>query len=356
MDIVSILEQWVNINSYSYHSEGVEKMLAEAEKSFSALNPDEVKKFSFGLFLKKRKHAPFQVFLGGHVDTVFPPDHPFQKAQWLDGKRLRGPGVADMKGGLLVLLMALLKFEASSQAPHLGWEIFLNGDEEIGSPHSTPFLQACAKRCQCALFFEPAMPDGSFVNKRKGSSSFLVTSEGKAAHCGRHPEEGKNAIYPLVHFIHEIESLNTSETLVNVGKIKGGIAANVIPEYAEALVNIRFYQDIEDILIQKAHQEGVHLQKLSFRPPKLFNENTKNFFSILKECGEKIKQEIKWKESGGVCDGNTFGAAGIPTIDTMGVIGGAVHTDQEFLYFPSLEKKIALTFLLLDELSKRRHL
>jgi len=353
MDIIAQLEVWANVNSYSHNSSGLEKMLILAEKAFGALKPDEMQTLPIGLSLKKRKNAPFRVFLGGHLDTVFPPDHPFQSVTRLDADCLQGPGVSDMKGGLLVMLQALLEFEASAEAEKIGWEIFLNLDEEIGSPNSTPYLQECSQRCECALIFEPTLPDGSLVSGRKGSSNYHVTSKGKAAHAGRHPEEGKNAIYPLAHFITSLEGLNDAETIVNVGMIKGGGALNIIPDHAEAGVNVRTNREIEPILKRKAEEACVSLTRTTYRPPKPFDARTKKLFELLKECAEKLDLTVKWRETGGVCDGNTFGAAGIPTIDTLGVEGGGAHTKKEFVYLPSLTEKSKLTALLLKELARR---
>ncbi|MCC5832860.1 MAG: hydrolase [Chlamydiales bacterium] len=353
MEIVAQLEEWACVNSYSRNSLGLEKMMQLAQKAFSVLEPDELRLLPIGLSLTKRKALPFRIFLGGHLDTVFPKDHPFQKVRYLDEKRLQGPGVADMKGGILVMLHALVEFENSKEAKEIGWEIFLNLDEEIGSPYSTPFLQECSKRCRFALIFEPTLPDGSLVSRRKGSANYLAVSKGKAAHAGRHPSEGKNAIYPLARFIASIEALNEGDRLVNVGMVKGGGPLNIIPDYAEAGVNVRSHDDLESLLRKKADQAGITLKQLSYRPPKPFDEKTEALFNLLKECGKELAMPIDWKETGGVCDGNTFGAAGIPTIDTLGVEGGGMHTENEFVYLPSLKKKIELTASLLKKLSRK---
>ncbi len=354
MDFIEKLEQWANVNSYSHNVAGLEKMVHIAQKEFSSLKPDEMKELPIGLSLKKRADAPFKVFLGGHLDTVFSANHSFQTAKRLDEERLQGPGVADMKGGILVLLQALLEFEASPLAENLGWEIFLNLDEEIGSPNSTPFLQECAKRCDCALLFEPALPDGALASERKGSSNYHVVSKGKEAHAGRNAEEGVNAIFSLVRFLAAIENLPNA--LVNVGTITGGRAVNIIPDHAEAKLNVRSDIDYDSILQEKAKECCVSITKTNFRPPKKFDEKTKKLFELLKGCGEELNIPVKWRATGGVCDGNTFGAAGIPTIDSLGVEGGGLHTDEEFVYLPSMLKKAQLTFHLLKELARRKEI
>ncbi|MCH9627040.1 MAG: Carboxypeptidase G2 [Chlamydiales bacterium] len=353
MKIIETLEKWASVNSHSLNGAGLEEMVHLAEQACTSLHPDEIQRSPLGLCVKKRKNAPTQIFLGGHLDTVFSIDHPFQSVKRLDAERLQGPGVTDMKGGILVMLLALQEFEASPHAEQVGWEIFLNLDEELGSPRSSTYHQECAPAFDYALIFEPTLPDGSFVSARKGSSTYSVVSYGVSAHAGRHPEKGKNAIYPLSKFISRVEKLHTLETVVNVGLIKGGEAFNIVPDYAEATLNIRSYEELQPTLQKLAEQEGVELNRLTYRPPKLFDAQTKQLFSLLKECGEALGQKVKWKETGGVCDGNTFGKAGVPTIDTMGVEGDKIHTDQEYIWLPSITKKAQLTARLLEELAKR---
>lgn len=351
-NIISLIEAWSSINSYSHNPEGLRRMLHVTKEAFSHLEPDASEILPFGLSMKKRAEAPVRIFLGGHLDTVFPPDHPFQKTTRLSSEKLQGPGVVDMKGGLVILLHALLAFENTPESKKVGWEIFLNQDEEIGSPHSTPFLQECAKRSAFALLFEPTLSNGAFVNERTGSSNYHLISKGKAAHAGRAHIEGKNAIYPLARLVTELEKLNSDQTLINVGRIKGGKALNIIPDFAEAGLNARSNHDLSSLLAEMAKKEGIAISRTSFRPPKPFDAKTQTLFELLRECGKKLQLEVKWEKSRGVCDGNTFGAAGVPTIDTLGAEGGGLHTDQEFIFIPSIEKKIALTTLLLQEIAK----
>lgn len=322
-------------------------MLTAAHAAFMELNPDHVEILPYGLFFKKRSKSPSQLFLGGHLDTVFPKGHPFQAATRLDENTLQGPGVLDMKGGILVMLSALLRFEQSNMAENIGWEIVLNLDEEIGSPYSTPFLQACAKRCDVALLFEPPLPDKALVSGRKSSSNYIGRSFGKAAHAGRHPEHGKSAIYPLAKFIAAIENL----PFVNVGVIEGGEALNIIPHHASAHINVRGEEAIAP-LEAAAKEFGIKLERTSYRPPKPFDAKTEELFNLLKSCSKK---PLTWRETGGVCDGNTFGAAGVPTIDTLGVEGSGAHTEHEQIHLPSLEEKAELTFNLLEALARKTH-
>ena len=236
----------------------------------------------------------------------------------------------------------------------MGWEIFLNPDEEIGSPDSTPFIEECAQRCQLACIFEPRLEDGSLVSKRKGSGNYKLISLGKRAHAGRHFAEGKNAIYPLARFITQLESLHAPEAgiLINVGNVKGGEASNIIPDYAECHLNVRAdalktMEWIEEKMSKLADDLGLKLLCTTFRPPKPFDEKTESYFKTLKECGSKLGLQIAWRNSGGVCDGNTFAAKGVPAIDTLGVRGGKIHTENEYVHLESLVEQRELVTLFL---------
>src|SRR3546814_149551 len=146
------------------------------------------------LHLNVRPEAPVRILLTGHMDTVFAVDHPFQMLGWLEEGMLNGPGVADMKGGLALMLAALTAFETSPLASRLGYEVVINSDEEVGSPSSARLIEQAAQGKIAALTYEPALPDGTLAGARAGSGNFSVLVIGKSAHAGRNPEEGRNAI------------------------------------------------------------------------------------------------------------------------------------------------------------------
>ncbi len=147
------------------------------------------------LHLRVRPEAPVQLLFTGHMDTVFDADHPFQALSWREPGVLNGPGVADMKGGLAVMLAALRAIEASPAAVRLGYEVGVNSDEEVGSPGSAPLIVAAARGKQAGFTYEPAaLPDGTLAGARPGSGNFSIRIEGRSAHAGRNPEEGRNAV------------------------------------------------------------------------------------------------------------------------------------------------------------------
>lgn len=192
------------------------------------------------LRLRQRPEAPLQIFLGGHLDTVFAPEHPFQHARQEDEDTLHGPGVADLKGGLMVMWAALAALERSPWRAHIGWEVLLNPDEEVGSQGSDPLLREAAARHHFGLIFEPALPDGSLASARKGSGNFDVIVHGRAAHAGRNPEAGRNALCAAAGIIQAIDRLNGQREGVtfNPGYAHGGGALNVVPDLCVFKFNV----------------------------------------------------------------------------------------------------------------------
>ncbi len=361
-EMCTLVSAWAQINSHTKNHAGLEKLTKKIETAFQILQPDLMQRVpcgeNFGLFLKKREKAPIQLFLGGHLDTVFPEEDPFQTTTWIDKNRLRGPGVTDMKGGLVILLKAVEAFEKLPCADKIGWEIFLNPDEEVGSPDSKAFIEGCAERCDLALLFEPALPDGALVSSRKGSANFMIRSRGKRAHAGRGFAEGKHAIYPLARLIVESEQWHqpSQGDIVNVGIVKGGEAFNIIPDYAECGLNVRTdtlqkLVEIRERLTSLTSRLGLELEHLTWNPPKPLDPTTESLLHELRRCGAQIDLDISWRATGGVCDGNTFASKGVPTIDTLGALGGEIHTENEYLDVNSLSERAQLTTLFLKEIA-----
>lgn len=314
--------------------------------------------------IRKRPEAPFQIYLGGHLDTVYAPDHPFQQVRWMDGNRLNGPGVTDLKGGLLVMINALLAFERTPWADQLGWEILLNPDEEIGSPASAALIAEAAERVQLGLIYEPCMPDGSLAGARKGSGNFSVVVQGRAAHAGREHHLGRNAIRALCDYISALDQLNGQRegVTINPGFIHGGGAVNTVPDRCMARFNIRIEQPEDEVWCMQQLQrlgetinrrDGIHLQLHGRfgRKPKVLSAANRVLFELARSCGEGLGLSLEWHPTGGCCDGNNLAAAGVPNIDTLGVQGGAIHSSDEYLCVDSLVPRARLSALLLMRLA-----
>lgn len=314
----------------------------------------------------KRPKAPFQVLMVGHTDTVFSPQHKFQQIKKVGGDILHGPGVADMKGGLAVIIWALKAFEQLPCANNLGWELLLNADEEIGSPGSAEIIAYRAKQHNVGFVFEPALDEqGTLSGARKGSGNYTFVMRGKSAHAGRHFHEGRNAICKMAEVIMQLHALNgvRDGVIINVGSVHGGEAVNVVPDYCVCKINVRIL-DIEDVAwveteINKIMQAMQHLEgyKLELyggfsRMPKKMDSATEQLYKIVGDVGLKLDQKISWQLSGGSSDGNNLSAVGLPNVDSLGVRGGKMHTNQEFLLVPSLLERAKLLLNVLVYLSE----
>ena len=309
------------------------------------------------LHLKVRQEAPVQLLFTGHMDTVFAVDHPFQETRWLDDAVINGPGTADMKGGVAVMLAALKAIEATDAAKSLGYEIVINSDEEVGSLGSAPLIAEAARGKRAALTYEPsALPDGTLAGARPGSGNFAITIRGRSAHAGRNPDDGRNALLAAADLALRFEKMRKAGLTVNPAKIDGGSPSNVVPDIAILRVNLRpatpeleveatrmIAQAVAAVTAER--DVGIDLHGGFARPPKPMTPDMEALFGLVKQAGNDLGQTIGWQPSGGVCDGNNIAACGVPVVDTMGVRGGKIHSMEEFLITASLKERAALSAL-----------
>ncbi len=308
------------------------------------------------LVLTVRPDAPTQLLFTGHMDTVFAADHSFQEQRWLEEGILNGPGVADMKGGISVMLAALAAAEGTPDFNHVGYQVMINSDEEVGSPSSAPLIAELAKGKLAALTYEPALPDGTLAGERAGSGNFSIIFTGKSAHAGRNPDDGRNALLAAADLALRLKSLTREGLSVNPARIEGGSPNNVVPDHAVLRVNFRpktpqIVIETEILLrsivaaIEREHGVSAHLHGSFGRPPKPIDEGAAKLFGLVKTCGADLGIEVAWKSTGGVCDGNNIAACGVPVVDTMGVRGGSIHSADEFLITESLVERARLSAL-----------
>ena len=305
--------------------------------------------------LRKRPDAALRIFLCGHLDTVFASGHPFQKARQISDDVLNGPGVADLKGGLLVMLLALTALERSPWADRIGWEVLFNPDEEIGSQGSAPLLLEAASRNDFGLIFEPAYSDGGLASERKGSGNFDLVIEGRASHAGRNPEDGRNAIAlaaELALSLHRLNGQRPGLTL-NLGYTHGGGALNIVPDRAVLKFNVRTSQPSDecwleeqlDLMLTRANdRDGFKVERFGgfTRPPKIISAGTARLQSLLGDCGRDLGLDLQFRPTGGCCDGNNLAAAGLANVDNLGVVGGDIHSDREWMRLSSLAERAKL--------------
>ena len=379
--IAARTETWARINSGSYELAGLARMRPLLADAFAAL-PGEVRELGLApsqrvqpngdvaelnhgaaIRVRVRPEADVQIALTGHYDTVFPAAHPFQNV-WRENGALRGPGTADMKGGLSLMLAALQAFEAMPGAKRIGYEVLMSPDEEVGSPASAPLLAELGARAHVGMTYEPAMADGSVVSSRKGSGNFSLAFHGRAAHVGRAFADGRNAVMAAAETAIALSALNGQRegVTLNVGSIDGGSAVNVVPERAVLRFNIRapdaesaawIEAEVRRIAADTSERDGVsaHLHGGITRPPKPLNAKQEQILAWVREAGRVIGVEIGAKPSGGVCEGNNLAAAGCPNIDTLGPCGGGLHSDQEFALLSSFAERAKLSFLMLHAIN-----
>ncbi len=375
-------EQWSRINSGTTNLTGLGIVAGHLADAFSDLpgeinliEPDpvetvradgQIKTIKRGqhLYGSIRPDAPVRILLTGHMDTVFAADHPFQDISELEPGILNGPGLADMKGGLSVMLGALQLLEQSDWAERIGYDIMINSDEEVGSGSSAKLIERCARNKIAALTYEPALPDGTLAGERGGSGNFSIIFTGRSAHAGRNPDEGRNALIAAADMALRLKTMHREGLSVNPAKIDGGGPNNAVPEHCILRVNFR-PKSLEDQkeaqntldklvkIIAREHDLDVHSHGGFGRPPKPIDPQAQKLFGLVRQCGAELGLDINWRGTGGVCDGNNIAACGVPVVDTMGVRGGAIHSSDEFLITESLVERTQLSALTIMRIAEK---
>ncbi|TXC70721.1 hydrolase [Sphingomonas ginsenosidivorax] len=375
------VEAWATINSGTRNLSGLSTMAGVLADAFSALPgelrlvppapaesvaPDgSVSALDHGhhLHLSVRPEAPVRMLFTGHMDTVYPVDHPFQTLRTLDNGTINGPGVADMKGGLAVMLAALSAVEASGSP--IGYDVVINSDEETGSFSSAALLASAARGKVAALTYEPALADGTLAGARGGTGNFSIVVRGRSAHAGRNPEEGRNAVVAAADIAMRLARVAGPRLAVNPARIEGGGPNNVVPDLAVLRINFR-PATLDDIARARSHIDSAiaivaaeHDVAISVhggfnRPPKPIDAGAARLFDLVRASGGDLGLDIAWKATGGVCDGNNIAAAGVPVVDTMGVRGGAIHSVDEFLIPDSLAERAALSAVTILRIAEGR--
>lgn len=366
---------WSAVNSGSRNLDGLGRMAGLLANAFASLpgelallSPQPIEAMAADgrlepvahgrhLHVQVRPDAPVQMLFTGHMDTVYGADHSFQSTGWREPGVLNGPGVADMKGGIAVMLAALQAIEGGPDAERIGYEVVINSDEEVGSASSAALLARAARGKIAALTYEPAaLPDGTLAGARPGSGNFSLHVTGRSAHAGRNPEEGRNALVAAADLALRLSRLRRTGLSVNPARIDGGSPNNVVPDHAILRVNLRpatpadeedARLGIDDIVaaIGVDHDVTVHVHGGFGRPPKPLTPQAERLFDLVRRCGADLGQAIGWRASGGVCDGNNIAACGVPVVDTMGVRGGAIHSSDEYLIVDSLVERAQLSAL-----------
>jgi glutamate carboxypeptidase len=370
---------WCAVNSGSRNLEGLEAQRAALEPVLASL-PGELERLPLSasleigadgrereqahpdaLRLTVRPGAPVQVVLTGHYDTVYGAETRFREVRTREDGALHGPGIADMKGGISVMLGALEAFERHPLRDRVGYRVLLSPDEEIGSLASAPRLAEVAAGAHVGLTYEPAMGEGALASSRKGSGNFSILVRGRAAHAGRDFAAGRNAIAAAARIAAALDGLNGRRegVTVNVAKIEGGGPSNMVPDTAVIRFNVRLPEPADATWIEQEVRallplrEGLsaHLHGGFTRAPKPVNAAQQALFEAAKGAAALAGVTLTWKPSGGVCEGNNLFAAGLPNLDTLGVRGGDIHSEAEHAWPDSFAERAQVSAAILCKLA-----
>jgi glutamate carboxypeptidase len=302
-----------------------------------------------------------EILLVSHYDTVFSPAHPFQKAV-RDGDVLVGPGVADAKGGIVVLWMAL---SALAQAgADTRWRLLIVSDEEIGSPGSSPLLRDAAKRAEAGFGFEPSLPDGKMAGARPGSGTFTVAVQGRAAHAGRALSSGRNAVLAAGELMRSVAAMNDHDgVLANPAYLRGGGPTNIVPDFALVRFNVRpttpeardWAQRQIDAAVEGINRQEGYSATLTGafgRAPKPMTPEYLRLLERVTELGHDVGLSLGFEDTGGVCDGNVMAEAGLTNVDNLGPVGGHLHASGEFVLLNTFVERAHLAAAIIIDASE----
>lgn len=366
-----VLAAWARQPSGSHDPRGLEAMAALLRDRLAAL-PGTLREVPLAsgpaLRVTCRPEAPRRVVLVGHHDTVHGPGLPGPPvALGADGV-ITGPGVADMKGGLLILIAALHGLEAAPDAAALGWEVLVTPDEELGAPHSQPLLREVARSADAGLVFEPAADGGNIVVGRRGRAVLRVSVRGRAAHAGRDPGNGRNAVTALAEMALAAEALARPAAGgdVTVGLFRGGSAVNVVPDSAVAEIDVRVAEDADLVRIREAleaecssvaRRRGVQaeVEEVVGCPAMPVTARSARLAAVYIEEAGALGLPVGAASVGGVSDANHLAGAGLPVVDGLGVVGGGLHGPDEWADTGSLADRAAVAARMLARLAAGAH-
>lgn len=360
------LRALVNIDSGTYTPAGVARVAEYLRPRFAdggfavELRPGD--RMGPNLIARRAGTGRARVLLIGHMDTVFPDGEVRRRPFRVEDGRAYGPGVMDMKSGLLVALYALRLLAAAGEAPYAELTMLCNSDEEVGSPESGPLVRELARGVDAALVLEPGSAPDEVKVARKGVGTYTLEVEGVAAHAGVEPEKGHNAILELAHRVIALQAINGTipGATVNVGTVAGGERPNVVPDHARAALDVRAPSPEAAAALDEALRRAAGATTVPGTTARLtggfvhqpFQQSpaSARIFALAQAAAAEVGIALRGATSGGGSDGNTAAAMGVPTLDGMGLPGGLAHNPGEWVSVADIAPRIAILAGLLRRL------
>ncbi|MFC2168954.1 M20 family metallopeptidase [Acidobacteriota bacterium] len=363
--MIDLLKKIVALESPSSDKEAVDRcssyVIKEIKKTGSKITRFPQKKIG-DLYLSE--YAPTresgkkgQILILVHLDTVWPVGRIQKMPFYISGTKIYGPGVLDMKSGVVMAIYALKTLKQLNFCPKKKIAVFFNSAEEIGSKDAYEKIEALAKKSTYILCLEPALPGGALKIQRKGRMVVRLKTEGKAAHGGS-PDIGISAIEELMHQLRFLKKIESAGTTLNIGLIEGGEKINIVADKASATLDIRFWKTSQKEKIMSILKQlnpkfpGARISHVveSFTPPMEKTGVSSRLFLRVQKIGSTMNLALTGGKTGGGSDASIVSNLGLPVLDGLGPDGDGIHAENEHLSLPSLIERTALLVEILKQL------
>ncbi|MCC7447289.1 MAG: M20 family metallopeptidase [Anaerolineae bacterium] len=365
---LSDLALLVGLDSYSYDRDDVNRvndwLAAELQRLGFTVQRHPNTNAGDDLVATRQGRGTARIVLLGHTDTVFPRGTAAARPMCVQGDKILGPGTCDMKGGLLTGLYALKALHAAGFDDYAQISFLAVSDEEIDQRHSVQLIQTTSRDADAVLTLEAARANGDIVTARKGARWFTITAHGHAAHAGVEPEKGRNAIAALCRRLIDLESLNdpARQITVNVGVIAGGRLPNVVPDYAQAKLDVRAFTrtDLDQVtqaildICAKPSVPPVHFTVAydEVSPPMPRTARVAALEALAQQAATELGFLVNGASTGGAADGAFAADAGVPVLDGLGPVGGLDHGPDEYILRSSIVPRTALLARLINLIAR----
>ena len=367
----SELEIIVNIDSGTYVIDGVNKVANYFANKFESMGwqlqwyETDASQFGRSFLCAPDLDQDFDLLVLCHTDTVFPNGETAKRPFSIDGSKFRGPGIADMKTGLLFTWHALKQLNDEGKVDK-SIAVFFNAEHEVSCPNTRSIIEDLAKRSKVAITSEPARASGANVYKKKGIARYIIKFAGKAAHSGVNPQDGIDAIEEMANWVIFLKShINLEKGVyLNPGMVTGGLSINAVPEAAELKLDVRFTHtndglEIDDLIrskIQAPFNPGVtiSLEGGIKRPPMTPVPETRILQGIVEKIGHNLDHKVTWEFSGGGSDASFASALGVPSLCGMAAVGGGLHTKDEYIESNDLDRRFEMFKETINQFSRVR--